>query len=63
LLKIWDVMQECVRAGMHKQGVMPGGLKVRRRAHDLYRTLLSRPEANLRDPLTSWTGSTCTRWR
>ena len=52
LLKIWDVMQECVRVGMHKQGVMPGGLKVRRRAHDLYRTLLSRPEANLRDPLT-----------
>ena len=52
LLKIWDVMQECVRVGMHKQGVMPGGLKVRRRAPDLYRTLLSRPEANLRDPLT-----------
>ncbi len=52
LLKIWDVMQECVRVGIGKQGIMPGGLKVRRRAADLYRTLLSRPEANLRDPLT-----------
>ena len=52
LLRIWDVMQECVRVGIGKQGIMPGGLKVRRRAADLYRTLLSRPEANLRDPLT-----------
>ncbi|HCK80140.1 MAG TPA: L-serine ammonia-lyase [Candidatus Competibacter sp.] len=52
LLKIWNVMQECVRAGISKQGIMPGGLKVRRRAADLYRALVSRPEANLRDPLT-----------
>lgn len=52
LLKIWNVMQEGVRAGISKQGIMPGGLKVRRRAADLYRMLLSRPEANLRDPLT-----------
>lgn len=52
LLKIWNVMQEGVRAGITKQGIMPGGLKVRRRAADLYRMLLSRPEASLRDPLT-----------
>lgn len=52
LLKIWNVMQECVSAGLTKQGVMPGGLKVRRRAADLYRALISRPEACLRDPLT-----------
>ncbi|MER2527007.1 MAG: L-serine ammonia-lyase [Candidatus Competibacter denitrificans] len=52
LLKIWNVMQECVKAGMTKQGVMPGGLKVRRRAASLYRALISRPEACLRDPLT-----------
>lgn len=52
LLKIWNVMQECVKAGMTKQGVMPGGLKVRRRAAGLYRALISRPEACLRDPLT-----------
>ena len=31
---------------------MPGGLKVRRRAADLYRALVNRPEASLRDPLT-----------
>ncbi|GAA2715373.1 L-serine ammonia-lyase [Actinoplanes palleronii] len=32
LLGIWDVMQECVTAGLDAEGVLPGGLKVRRRA-------------------------------
>jgi len=32
LLQIWTVMQECVAAGMSREGILPGGLKVRRRA-------------------------------
>jgi L-serine dehydratase len=32
LLRIWGVMQECVTAGCAAGGVLPGGLKVRRRA-------------------------------
>jgi L-serine dehydratase len=32
LLHIWSVMQECVERGTHTTGVLPGGLKVRRRA-------------------------------
>src|SRR6516225_10088451 len=32
LLRIWRVMQDCVRAGCAADGVLPGGLKVRRRA-------------------------------
>ncbi|MDH6579838.1 L-serine ammonia-lyase [Kitasatospora sp. MAP5-34] len=32
LLEIWKVMQECVAAGMSREGILPGGLKVRRRA-------------------------------
>jgi len=32
LLHIWDVMQECVERGSKTGGVLPGGLKVRRRA-------------------------------
>ena len=32
LLRIWQVMQECVEAGCQAEGVLPGGLKVRRRA-------------------------------
>ncbi|HYD95526.1 MAG TPA: L-serine ammonia-lyase [Noviherbaspirillum sp.] len=53
LLRIWQVMQECVRRGCEKEGTLPGGLKVRRRAAELYRKLASQPEANLRDPLTT----------
>jgi L-serine dehydratase len=32
LLEIWAVMRECVTAGIAAEGVLPGGLKVRRRA-------------------------------
>ncbi|AEV85407.1 serine dehydratase [Actinoplanes sp. SE50] len=32
LLAIWDVMRDCVGAGLDAEGVLPGGLKVRRRA-------------------------------
>ena len=39
LLAIWDVMQECVRAGMNHEGILPGGLKVRRRAAPASRAL------------------------
>ena len=52
LLHIWHVMQDCVRRGSVNEGIMPGGLKVKRRAAALYRKLSSSPEANLRDPLT-----------
>ncbi len=34
LLAIWQVMQECVERGSRTTGVLPGGLKVRRRAAD-----------------------------
>jgi L-serine dehydratase len=53
LLRIWAVMQECVRNGIASEGILPGGLKVRRRARDLHRSLLESPEAGLRDPLTA----------
>jgi L-serine dehydratase len=52
LLNIWQVMQDCVTAGCRTEGVMPGGLKVKRRAAGLYRQLSENPEANLRDALT-----------
>jgi L-serine dehydratase len=52
LLRIWEVMEAGVRRGCQKEGVMPGGLRVQRRAAALYRKLTSTPEASLRDPLT-----------
>ena len=35
LLDIWKVMQECVDRGCHTSGILPGGLKVKRRAAEL----------------------------
>jgi len=35
LLRIWAVMRECTQAGCRAEGVLPGGLKVRRRAPGL----------------------------
>lgn len=40
LLNIWRVMKECVYRGCHTQGILPGGLQVKRRAADLNRRLL-----------------------
>ncbi|MBK0413439.1 L-serine ammonia-lyase [Chromobacterium haemolyticum] len=52
LLKIWQVMQDCVKRGCEREGILPGGMKVKRRAADMHRKLLASPEAALRDPLT-----------
>lgn len=49
LLDIWGVMQQCVINGCHAEGVLPGGLKVARRAPGLYRGLRSEPFST--DPL------------
>ncbi|SEO70553.1 L-serine ammonia-lyase [Actinacidiphila rubida] len=39
LLEIWQVMQACVSRGMSREGILPGGLKVRRRAAQSARQL------------------------
>ncbi|MGE4071641.1 MAG: L-serine ammonia-lyase [Lysobacterales bacterium] len=52
LMTIWQAMQDCVARGLREGGVLPGGLKVVRRAPAMQRELTARPEANLRDPLT-----------
>ncbi|MCA0293953.1 MAG: L-serine ammonia-lyase [Actinobacteria bacterium] len=49
LLHIWDVMQECIHHGMTTEGVLPGGLRVRRRAPELLHQL--QVEADTSDPL------------
>ncbi len=58
LLEIWRTMRQCVRRGVTSEGTLPGGLKVSRRAHRLYRQLgggcdesgLVRPSVVERDP-------------
>ena len=42
LQRIWDVMRGCVERGISQEGVLPGGLSVRRRAPALYRKLSER---------------------
>ena len=37
LLAIWAVMTSSIERGLHTEGVLPGGLKVKRRAASLYR--------------------------
>jgi L-serine dehydratase len=39
LLHLWQVMRACVERGFHQTGLLPGVLKVRRRAPRLYRML------------------------
>jgi len=49
LLEIWDVMRQCVANGCTGAGILPGGLKVPRRAPELYRRLSA--DADPGDPL------------
>ena len=51
LLRIWQVMQDCVSRGCRTDGILPGGFKVKRRASALHRALTEKPEATLRDSL------------
>jgi L-serine dehydratase len=53
LREIWNAMQSCVARGIRQEGTLPGGLHVSRRAPALYRELSSKPEAAMRDPLTT----------
>lgn len=52
VMKIWQVMDNCIRRGCQQTGILPGGLKVKRRANELYRELVDQPEKALQDQLT-----------
>ena len=40
LMRIWDTMLECMYIGCHSEGILPGGLNVRRRAFDMHQNLI-----------------------
>lgn len=50
LVNIWQTMKACVERGMNTEGILPGGLKVMRRAPSLHRAL--KVEKNV-DPLAA----------
>jgi L-serine dehydratase len=39
ILKIWNVMEACVKRGIKAEGILPGGLEVKRRAKELHESL------------------------
>ncbi len=53
LLNIWQVMQDCISAGCTHEGILPGGLNVKRRAGKLNQKLREKQESALTDPLTT----------
>nr|WP_314558898.1 L-serine ammonia-lyase [uncultured Capnocytophaga sp.] len=54
LMRVWNTMLECTYIGCHTEGVLPGGLHVRRRAYDIHKNLIGVVTYN--NP-TSWLNS------
>ncbi|MCH1920945.1 L-serine ammonia-lyase [Shewanella sp. A3A] len=52
LWHIWQTMKQCVDKGCKKEGILPGGLKLRRRAAALHRRLKAESKNNV-DPLNT----------
>ncbi|RCK31556.1 serine dehydratase [Thalassospira xiamenensis] len=50
--RVHRAMMDCIERGCKSDGILPGGLNVKRRARKLYLELTERPEAGLKDPLT-----------
>ena len=53
LIEIWHVMRSCIERGCQQEGTLPGVLKVKRRASDLYKRLTNTPESTLMDSLST----------
>jgi L-serine dehydratase len=52
LTRIWQVMNDCIDRGLNQGGILPGGLKVRRRAQGIHQALLAEQGLNLSAPHT-----------
>ncbi|WP_347312910.1 L-serine ammonia-lyase [Defluviimonas sp. SAOS-178_SWC] len=48
--RIWQVMNDCIDRGLATDGILPGGLKVRRRAKAIHEALLAERGMNLTAP-------------
>ncbi|TWI56510.1 L-serine dehydratase [Pseudomonas duriflava] len=47
LLRIWQAMRDCIKNGLAQEGILPGGLKVPRRAARLHRSLKALGQPNV----------------
>lgn len=50
LLKIWHVMEKCIERGCRQEGILPGGLNVKRRAKGLHQHLMAQESVEHRNP-------------
>ena len=50
--RIWQVMNDCIERGLATDGILPGGLNVRRRAKGIYDELMAERGMNLSAPHT-----------
>ena len=48
--RIWQVMNDCIDRGLEHDGILPGGLNVRRRARGIHQALLAERGLNLSAP-------------
>ncbi|WP_226699555.1 L-serine ammonia-lyase [Qipengyuania gaetbuli] len=51
---IAQAMDQCIDRGLAQRGILPGGLKVERRAPDLWDKLSANPQSNEREQLFDW---------
>ena len=56
LLEIWKVMNASIEAGLDATGILPGGLKVRRRSRDLFQRMQQQDRSNTSAPhsINNW---------
>ncbi|MEP3350169.1 MAG: L-serine ammonia-lyase [Marinomonas sp.] len=50
ILSIWAVMKSCVQQGIQNEGILPGGLKVKRRAASLHKDLMKKTNMDMITP-------------
>ncbi len=50
ITRLWQVMNDCIDRGMKGEGILPGGLKVRRRAKGIHDALMAERGLNMTPP-------------
>lgn len=50
IARIWSVMDACIERGLHQEGILPGGLHVRRRAKAIHEKLVAQKRSNSEQP-------------
>lgn len=56
IARIWSVMDACIARGLTNEGILPGGLHVRRRAKSIHEKLIEQKHSNTSQPhvITDW---------